>query len=104
MSATRFHVTDVNPNDTVGGGGCLCSESKVSDCKPPFVVFYVQEMESNASPHAVACQACIDAAGDALRGEILSAGEVSHPAEAEPEPELVTVPAIDGDAEEEIEL
>lgn len=78
----RFTVSSVNPNDSVGGGGCLCSESKVEDCKPPYVIFHVTETSSNLSPHVVGCANCIQKAAQAIEtGEMLSAGE--------PSPELV---------------
>lgn len=75
MSKEIFHVSDVNPNDAVGGGGCLCSEGKTPECEPPYVIFYSQEMASNLSPHAVVCARCVEAASKAVDGEVLSAGE-----------------------------
>jgi hypothetical protein len=71
-----FEVSSVNPNHVSGGGGCLCSETTDIDCKPPYVIFYGQSLENPQSPHAVACQRCIDAAAKALQGETLTAGEV----------------------------
>ena len=75
MASERFKVVDVNPNDSCGGGGCLCSEVKETDCQGPFVVFYAQEMENNLSPNAVACKACILTAAQLLEGEVLAGGE-----------------------------
>lgn len=60
--AENFHVSQTNPNDEVGGGGCVCSDTKQEDCKPPYVIFYVTETDSNISPHVVACQACMESA------------------------------------------
>lgn len=61
----QYVIQDVNPNDAVGGGGCLCSESKVEDCKPPYAVFFPTTTESNLSPHVVACQRCLLSASQA---------------------------------------
>lgn len=88
MASELFHVSDVNPNESVGGGGCACSEAKSEDCKPPYVVFYAQEMASNLSPHVVVCQRCIDAAQRKLQGEALAAGEVGASVDGE-DPEAV---------------
>ena len=87
MAHRQFMVTDTNPNDVTGGGGCICDEVKQRDCKPPFAVFYGNEMESLASPHVVVCRACYQALAEAFDGEILSAGEKS-PVEPAPEVEL----------------
>lgn len=57
----RFHITDTNPNDAIGGGGCVCSEVKCEDCKAPFAVFYVTETSSNVSPHVVISLDCAKA-------------------------------------------
>lgn len=78
MSRETFFVTSVNPNDNCGGGGCACSESKVSDCLPPFAVFPATDMENNLSPHVVICLKCMNAACDAAKLEVLAAGEVNH--------------------------
>lgn len=75
MAADRFQIVDINPNDSCGGGGCLCSEVKETDCQGPFVVFYAQEMENNLSPNAVACKDCILSAAKQLEGEVLAGGE-----------------------------
>ncbi len=73
--AENFKIVDVNPNDSVGGGGCLCSETKDVDCKPPYAVFYVHDMASNISPHPVVCANCLTKATSALDGEVLAGGE-----------------------------
>lgn len=52
------HLTDVNPNDGIGGGGCLCSGlTKGRETTGPFVVFPASETEM-PSPHAVLCVGC----------------------------------------------
>ncbi len=61
----HFNITEHNPNDDVGGGGCLCSDTKVADCQPPYAVFYATETDSGLSPHVVACYTCLAAATDA---------------------------------------
>lgn len=75
MSAERFHIVDTNPNDITGGGGCLCSEDKVTDCNGPYAVFYVHDMASNISPHPVIGAHCLAKAAAALEGEVQAGGE-----------------------------
>lgn len=79
MGAQRYTISDTNPNEACGGGGCACSELKNEDAKGPFVVFFGTETASNVSPHTVVCVGCINGASEALdpesATEILSAGE-----------------------------
>ncbi len=84
MSNALFFVTDTNPNDNTGGGGCVCSPMKQVDCQPPYVVFPGNDMENISSPNVVICALCIDAADAALIGERLGAGEPSTIMDAEP--------------------
>jgi hypothetical protein len=71
-----FEISEVNPNDAAGGGGCACSDTQSSDTKGPFAVFYASESASNQSPHVVVCAGCIRSAGDRLDGESgLACGE-----------------------------
>jgi hypothetical protein len=84
MSAARFHVSATNPNDQIGGGGCLCSPTK-TDCVGPYAVFYGTETDSNVSPHVVVSLACAKAVVDqAENGELLnvSADVIDSTAEA----------------------
>lgn len=78
MSAETFKIVEVNPNDAVGGGGCACSESKVTDCTGPYAVFYAQEQASNLSPHLVVGCKCLAAAALAADGEAVAGGEVGE--------------------------
>lgn len=82
MSAERFYVSDTNPNDTCGGGGCVCSEGKVSDCAGPYVIFPAVETDNNLSPFVVIGCNCLRAAAKALDGEVLSAGERAYDVDA----------------------
>ena len=59
MAQGQFQLSEVNPNDSTGGGGCICDVEKQIDCKPPYVVCYGNEMGNPVSPHVVACAACI---------------------------------------------
>ena len=74
----RFYLSETNPNDGIGGGGCVCSPLKCEDCTGPYAVFPATEMENNLSPHVVISLEC---AAEALRkaktdpSSILSAGE-----------------------------
>ena len=52
-------VVDINPNESTGGAGCLCSETQITDTKGPFVVFFGDnEMDSAVSPVPVLCAGC----------------------------------------------
>lgn len=79
MGALRFTISEINPNEAVGGGGCACSETKHEDAKGPFLVFPHTETSSNLSPHTVVCAGCVNAACVALDPEtdteLLAAGE-----------------------------
>lgn len=76
MSHKLFVVSSQNPNDTTGGGGCICSPERQPDCKPPYCVFPGNDMENIASPHVVVGAACVEGMREKLLGEIYSAGEV----------------------------
>ena len=71
----HFIITDNNPNDDVGGGGCLCSPDKVTDCKGPFAVFHVTDMDNPVSPHQVIGARCIKEIAAAVEGETLDASQ-----------------------------
>lgn len=59
MAAQQFSVSDVNPNDTAGGGGCACDDNMhQSDCKPPYIVFHDSTMDNPLSPYCVVCSMC----------------------------------------------
>lgn len=83
MSQEAFTVSDVNPNDSVGGGGCACSESDVGDCEPPYAIFYANEMANNLSPHCVLCLKCAERFVQQAAIETLSAGEQNPVIEGE---------------------
>jgi hypothetical protein len=76
MSET-FILSDTNPNDGIGGGGCLCHPLKCLDCKGPYAIFPATETDSNLSPHAVLSLACAKqiAAKAKRKDQIVSAGE-----------------------------
>lgn len=58
---SQYTVAPENPNELVGGGGCLGNgDSKHEDCKGPYVIFQTVETASNQSPHAVLCYACLE--------------------------------------------
>lgn len=61
MSACMFNITDKNPNEVAGFGGCLCSDAKINAQKGPFVVFYGTEMLQPKNPYPVLCAGCADA-------------------------------------------
>lgn len=65
MSAARFQVLDYNPNEHIGGGGCVCGDSKQSDCKGPYLVFSSVSTDARLSPHVVMSHACAVAAAKA---------------------------------------
>jgi len=65
-----FHIVNENPNDQIGGGGCVCGDSKQIDCNGPFAVFYATETDSCASPHVVICSDCLISACASIDGEV----------------------------------
>lgn len=77
MAFQQFVISQVNPNNAVGGGGCICDSNEQVDCKPPYVVFYGNSMADMQSPHAVLCKACLDRAQERIETEdALVVGEV----------------------------
>lgn len=112
MSYQQFIVSEINPNDNCGGGGCVCDPRKQADCKPPYVVFHANEMIDHLSPHVVMCKDCAEAACKALGGEVLSAGErntipgqrKNEPLPERPEPPVVESPDPRHDFADEPEL
>lgn len=75
---TTFFISDNNPNDGIGGGGCVCSPLKHEDCKGPFAIFPGTETDSNLSPHVVlslSCAKAFCAKADVAGDDILSSGE-----------------------------
>jgi len=102
MAHGQFIVSDVNPNDNMGGGGCICSPRKQIDCKPPYCIFSGNDMESHLSPHVVVCESCVRLMAARLgTGEVLSAGERNTiPGHAEPQArEQAESPEVDFDNE-----
>lgn len=93
MSACRYQLVDINPNDVTGGKGCLCSEMENPDTEGPYFVFPGNDMENPLSPHAVLCAGCVRGAFADLDEEVLSGGENMSFQPDEPE-------TIDSDAEE----
>lgn len=73
--AHLFYLSDTNPNDTTGGGGCLCSPIRESDTRGPYIVIPSNDMESIASPHVVVCAECLKELNRVAAGEQLGAGE-----------------------------
>lgn len=79
MGLEAFFLSDTNPNDNSGGGGCACCDEKVSSCEGPFCIFPNVETESMVSPFYVLGAKCLRAAAKALNtGEPLAAGEKAH--------------------------
>jgi hypothetical protein len=73
-----FLLSETNPNDTCGGSGCLCGETKNPDSRGPYVVVPELETESNISPFVVICAGCLPQINAAFEGEALAAGEKSE--------------------------
>ena len=84
MSHGQFIASNNNPNDNMGGGGCICSPEKQVDCKPPYIIVPGNDMESCQSPHVVVCQRCVERMSHILSGEKLDSGEVTPEVRAEP--------------------
>jgi hypothetical protein len=90
-----FHIVEVNPNDAVGGGGCVCNEGAHTDCTGPYAVFPAQEMESNLSPHCVISVKCArQIVAKADGGDALAGGEKN------PEPEVIDAEVVEDDVPE----
>ena len=92
MTYQQYIVSDTNPNDVHGGGGCVCDPRKQIDCKPPYVVLYGNDMVDDRSPHVVICASCAAAFARAVQGEALSAGETGTVVEAPQNEELPSRP------------
>lgn len=76
MAAERFKISDTNPNDAIGGGGCVCGDNKVEGCVGPYAVFYATETDSMLSPHVVLSLKCAEAfVAKAAKGDFVRAGE-----------------------------
>lgn len=97
QGAQRFYISETNPNDGIGGGGCLCSEGRCEDRGGPYAVFHVTETDSMLSPHVVLCAPCARGVVDSIDGgvERLVAGEREVVAE-----ETVAAPAVEGEPHE----
>jgi hypothetical protein len=55
--ADHFQVHETNPNDTIGGGGCLATGGNAGeDCSGRWVNFFRVSTEFDASPYAVICE------------------------------------------------
>lgn len=87
MSHRLFFVSETNPNDTTGGGGCICSPQKQTDCKGPYCVFPGNDMENIISPHVVVGAPCVAAMLEKLsHGEVFAAGEHMDTVTADAQP------------------
>ncbi len=75
----NFHLSEQNPNDGIGGGGCACSPLKNVDAKGPYAVFPATETDSNLSPYVVVCAPCAELIVQRACGELLVAGERGDP-------------------------
>lgn len=74
----RFEISETNPNDQIGGGGCVCGPTKSVDCEGPYALFYATDHDNNASPHVVLSLKCAEAfvrRATERPETILSAGE-----------------------------
>lgn len=59
MGLALFSITSRNPNDFAGGGGgCMCSPVKTSQCTPPYCTFQGTEMLEPRSPIPVLSLHC----------------------------------------------
>lgn len=94
MSHESFSISETNPNDTCGGGGCACSPQKVSDCDGPYAIFQGPETDSHLSPYNVIGFKCLCAAFERVDGEALSAGEPGYVEPSEETVERFTAPAV----------
>lgn len=74
--AENFVISSNNPNDGIGGGGCLCNPLKDRDCRGPYAVFTAVETDNNLSPYCVLSLDCAKRIVEvAETDEPLAAGE-----------------------------
>lgn len=101
ISACHFSLSDANPNDAAGFGGCLCSETRLTTQTGPFLVFYATETDCAQSPFPVICSGCVRGAYVKLASESITDAEVVDPfdctpaivAAAESAAKMLTTPA-----------
>lgn len=55
---SQFHLSDENPNEQVGGKGCLCHPRGSDETRGPYLIFTPTTTDDNLSPHAVLCAGC----------------------------------------------
>lgn len=65
---SQFKLSDENPNDIVGGAGCLCHPRGSDETRGPFLVFASTTTDDNLSPHIVLCAHCACVASDKVHG------------------------------------
>lgn len=63
---SQFHLSEQNPNDVVGGGGCLCHPDGGDETRGPFIIFTPTTVDEPLSPHAVLCEHCVGECAVAL--------------------------------------
>ena len=97
MSHALMYLTDSNPNDLTGGGGCICDADHDSDCHGPYIVIPGSDTESIASPHVVVCAECLVRLNAAAGAEIVGTGSyhetVKEPDALQPVPKHEPTPA-----------
>jgi hypothetical protein len=94
---SQFNIEAENPNEKVGGGACLGNgDEKSVDCTGPYVVFYAAATDSNSSPHAVLCAACLAEVMHSLGEDAQEAEVLDLPAESvvEEAPEDADIPEV----------
>lgn len=87
MGLELFTVTDKNPNDAAGGGGCMCSPVKSYQCTPPYCVFMHTEMLTHLSPVPVLSMSCARRFAGAIDSSVIDRAGVELEALPAPEPE-----------------
>lgn len=75
--AQRYFISETNPNDDIGGCGCLCSEAHCEDRGGPYAVFNHTATDSNNSPHVVICAPCAEGVIQAMHGEADTTDEIT---------------------------
>ncbi len=63
-----FVVHETNPNDKIGGGGCVATGAHAGeDCRGPWIEFPRVSTEHDASPYTVICEYHLDAVKKAYK-------------------------------------
>lgn len=72
-----YVVHQTNPNDKIGGGGCVATGARAGeDCRGPWIEFPRVSTEHDASPYTVICEAhLVEVVQGYRKAEQIAAGD-----------------------------